>query len=239
MLCAVVIPTHLSGRRFAEELMHRFLGGALLISALLTSGAAAQIERKLVQPQVVIHARFVELTAEARKFPRWEDISGNDPAVVAHDAQSISYGAGFTIGQRLGDRPIWATIGGFYGTGLETNTTLASGDQVHGEVDNIGLGGGLRLVPYQAFRFALFLWAMAYYEWNNGDFETLDGPTITENRIHKTWTGDYGAGALYLLGQAVGIDFGIGYNGQFNKKNADEAFRVYMGLHFNLPERLF
>jgi len=218
--------------------MHRFLAGALLISALLTSVAAAQIETKVLQPQVVIHSRFVELTAESRKFFRWEDISGNDPAVVGHDAQSIAYGAGFTIGQQLGDRPIWATVGGFYGTGLETNTTLANGDRVHGEIDNIGLGGGLRVSPYEAFRFALFLWTMAWYEWNNGDFETIDGSTITENRIHRSWTGDYGAGALYLLGQAVGISFGIGYNGQFSKKNADEAFRINVGLHFNLPERL-
>ena len=211
--------------------MHRFLAGALLVCALTTRVAHAQLDSRLNTPQVVITSTFVELTAEFRKFPRWEDISGNDPAVVDHEAKSISYGGGFTIGQRLGDRPLWATIGGFYGTGLETNTTLASGDQVNGKVDNLGLGAGIRVVPYEGFRTALFMWAMAFHEWNNGDFAVAD---VTENRIHRSWTGDYGVGAVYLLGQRIGIDFGVGYNGQFNKKNADEAFRVYAGLHFNI-----
>ncbi len=214
--------------------MHRFFPLALLVFALTTRVAHAQLDARLNTPQVVITSTFIELTAELRKFPRWEDISGNDPAVVAHEAKSISYGGGFTLGQRLGGRPIWATVGGFYGTGLETNTTLASGDQVHGKIDNMGLGAGLRVVPYEGFRSALFMWAMGFHEWNNGDFEVVGGETVTENRIHRSWTGDYGVGAVYLLGQRIGIDFGVGYNGQFNKKNADEAFRVYAGLHFNI-----
>lgn len=223
-------------RRRAEGSMYRFSAGAFLLCALITSPALAQIDTRLSTPQVVITSRFLELTAEFRKFPRWEDVSGNDPAVVEHEAKSISYGGGFTIGQQLGDRPIWATLGGFYGTGLETNTTLASGDQVHGEVDNVGLGAGVRVVPHQRYRFALFLWAMGYHEWNNGNFEVIDGTSLTEKRIHRTWTGDFGLGAIYLLGERVGVDFGIGYNGQFDKKNADEAFRVFLGLHFNVSE---
>lgn len=211
--------------------MHRFFAVTLLACALTGRIAHAQVVTELNTPQVVITARFIELTAEFRKFPRWEDISGNDPAVVEHDAKSISYGGGFTIGQRIGSRPIWATIGGFYGTGLETNTTLASGDQVHGTVDNLGLGAGIRVVPYEGYRTALFMWAMGFHEWNNGDFDVAD---VTENRIHRTWTGDYGVGAVYMLGQRVGIDFGVGYNGQFDNKNADEAFRVYAGIHINI-----
>ena len=109
-----------------------------------------------------------------------------------------------------------------------------SGDKVHGSVDNLGLGAGLRFVPYQGYGSALFMWAMGFHEWNNGDFEVVGGETVTENRVHRSWTGDYGVGAVYLLGQRIGIDFGIGYNGQFNKKNADEAFRFYAGLHFNI-----
>ena len=214
--------------------MHRFFALALLVCALTTRVADAQLDRTLNSPQVVITSTFIELTAEFRKFPRWEEISGNDPAVVEHDANSISYGGGFTLGQRLRSQPIWVTIGGFYGTGLETNTTLATGDKVHGSVDNLGLGAGLRIVPYQGDGSALFMWAMGFHEWNNGDFEVVDGETVTENRIHRSWTGDYGVGAVYLLGQRIGIDFGIGYNGQFNKRNADEAFRVYAGLHFNI-----
>ena len=214
--------------------MHRFLALALLVSALTARIADAQLDPRLNTPQVVITSTFIELTAEFRKFPRWEDISGDDPAVVEHDAKSISYGGGFTLGQRLGSRPFWATIGGFYGTGLETNTTLASGDKVHGTVDNYGLGAGLRFVPYQGDRSALFMWAMGFHEWNNGDFEIVSGETVTEKRIHKSWSGDYGVGAVYLIGQRVGIDYGVGYDGQFNKKNADEAFRVYAGLHFNI-----
>jgi hypothetical protein len=213
--------------------LQRFLALTLLLCALGARAADAQLD-KLNTPQVVITSTFVEVTAELRKFPKWEEISGNDPAVLEHDAKSISYGAGFTIGQKLGDIPIWATLGGFYGRGLETNTTLRNGDQVHGKVQNVGLGGGVRLVPFQADRVAWFLWAMGFHEWDNGDFDVVDGESVTENRIHRTWTGDYGVGALYLLRQRVGLDFGIGYNGQFNKKNADEAFRVYVGLHFNI-----
>lgn len=216
--------------------MHRFLAGALLICPLITRASSAQVDLAVIPRQVVIDARFLELTTEFRKFPRWEDISGDDPAVVEHNAKSISYGAGLTIGQRLGDRPIWATVSGFYGTGLETTTTLANGNRVHGAIDNIGLGAGLRVVPYEAQRFGLFLWAMGFYEWNNGDFDVFDGSTRSEKRIHKTWTGDYGVGALYLVGQTLGLDFGIGYNGQFNKDNADEAFRVYLGLFINGPK---
>ena len=216
--------------------MYRFVAWAFLLSAFITSRAQAQIEARLSTPQVVITSQFLELTAEFRKFPTWEDVSGDDPAVVEHEAKSISYGGGFTIGQQLGDRPVWATIGGFYGTGLETNTTLASGDQVHGEVDNVGVGAGVRIVPYQGFRSAIFMWAAAYHEWNNGDFDILNGTALTERRVHRTWTGDYGVGGVYLLGDAVGLNFGIGYNGQFDKKNADEAFRAFLGLHFNLSE---
>jgi len=212
--------------------MHRFFALALLVCALTTRAAYAQVDARLNTPQVVITSTFIELTAEFRKFPRWEEISGNNPAVVEHEAKSISYGGGFTLGQRLGGQPIWATIGGFYGTGLETTTMLASGDQVHGTVKNYGLGAGLRIVPYEADRSAVFMWAMGFHEWNSGDFEVSD--VETENRTHTSWTGDYGVGAVYLLAQRVGIDFGIGYNGQFNKNNADEAFRVYAGLHFNI-----
>ena len=218
--------------------MHRFLARALLLSPLFAAPAAAQGIAGIPK-QIVIESRFVEISSEFRKMINWKDISGDDPAVVQHDAKSVLYGAGLTIGQRLGDRPIWVTVGGYYGTGLDTNTTLANGDQVHGEVDNIGVGAGLRLVPYEAVRFGLFLWAMGFYEWNNGDFDTIDGPTRTEKRIHKTWTGDYGVGAVYLLNRILGIDFGIGYNGQFNKKNADEAFRVFLGLYINGPGQIF
>jgi hypothetical protein len=217
-----------------RESMHRFLAGAVL-SCPLFAGAAGAQGLETLPKQTVIESRFIELNADFRKFLNWEDVSGNDAAVVQHETKSVLYGGGITLGQRLGDRPIWATVGGYYGTGLETHTSLANGNEVNGDVDNIGVGGGLRILPYNAVRFGLFLWAMGFYEWNNGDFETIDGETRTENRIHKTWTGDYGLGALYLLSRAIGIDFGLGYNGQFNKKNADEAFRVFLGLYINGP----
>lgn len=236
MLSARSTGSAIVSRRKAEGSMYRFSAWAFLLSAVITWRAQAQVETSLSTPQVVISSQFLELTAEFRKFPRWEDVSGDDPAVVEHEAKSISYGGGFTVGQQIGDRPIWATIGGFYGTGLETNTTLASGDEVHGEVDNVGLGVGVRIVPYQGFHSALFMWGAAYHEWNNGDFNVIDGTTLTERRIHKTWTGDYGVGAVYLLGEVVGLDFGIGYNGQFDKKNAAEAFRVFLGVHLNVSE---
>src|SRR5688500_20095636 len=139
-LCCRLVSTGsaIVSRRKAEGAMYRFRAWAFLLSAFVTSRAQAQLETRLSTPQVVITSQFLELTAEFRKFPRWEDVSGDDPAVVEHEAKSISYGGGFTNGQQLGDRPVWITIGGFYGTGLETDTTLASGDQVHVEADNIG-----------------------------------------------------------------------------------------------------
>ena len=100
----------------------------------------------------------------------------------------MSYGGGFTLGQRLGRLPIWATIGGFYGTGLKTNTTLATGAEVDGSVDNLGLGAGLRFVLYQEYGSATYMWAMGFHEWNNGDFEVVGGETVTEHRVHTSWT---------------------------------------------------
>jgi hypothetical protein len=218
--------------------MNRFLAGAFLICPLVARAAGAQ-GLELVPKQIEIESRFIEISGDIRKFFNWKDVSGNDAAVIQHDAKSVLYGGGLTLGQRLGDRPIWATIGGYYGTGLETSTVLANGHEVHGEVDNIGVGGGLRVSPYNVLRFGIFLWAMGFYEWNNGDFDIIDGPSRIERRIHKTWTGDYGLGALYLISNVLGIDFGIGYNGQFNKRNADEAFRVFLGLYINGPGQLF
>jgi hypothetical protein len=214
--------------------MHRFFSLVPLVCALTARVADAQLDPRLNSPQVVVTSSFLELTAELRKFPRWRRISGNDPAVVKHTADARSFGGGFTLGQKLGRLPVWATIGGFYVTGLETNTTLATGATIHGSVDNYGAGAGLRFIPYQEERSAFFMWAMGFHEWNDGDFEIVRGETVTEKRTHKSWAGDYGVGAVYLLGQRVGIDYGVGYDGQFNKSNADEAFRVYLGLHLNI-----
>ena len=214
--------------------MHRFFALALLVSALTAHVADAQLDPRLNTPQVVVTSTFIELTAELRKFPRWKRISGDDRAVVKHDADARGYGGGFNLGQRLGSLPIWMTIGGFYVTGLGTNTTLATGAQIHGSVDNYALGAGLRFIAYQEERSAVFIWAMGFHQWNNGDFEIVTSETVTENRIHTSWSGDYGVGAVYLVGQRVGIDYGVGYDGQFNKANADEAFRVFAGLHFNI-----
>ena len=215
--------------------MHRFFSLALLVSALTAHAADAQLDPRLNTPQVVITSTFIELSAELRKFPRWKRISGDDAAVVKHDANTRSYGGGFTLGQKLGSLPVWATVGGFYGTGLKTNTTLATGAEVHGSVKTMGLGAGLRFVLYEEYESAAYVWAMGFHEWNNGDFEVVaGGETVTENRIHTSWTGDFGIGSVYLLTQRIGVDFGVGYNGQFNKANADEALRIYAGLHFNI-----
>jgi hypothetical protein len=221
-------------RRKAGEWMHRFFALAFLISALTARVADAQLDPRLKTPEVVVTSTFMEFTAELRKFPRWKRISGDNPAVVKHDASTKAYGGGFNFGQKLGSLPVWVTIGGFYVTGLGTNTTLATGTTIHGSVDNVGAGAGLRLVAYEEDRSAVFMWAMGFHEWDNGDFEIVHGETVTETRIHKSWSGDYGVGAVYLLGQRVGIDYGVGYNGQFNKKNADEALRIYVGLHLNI-----
>ena len=89
--------------------------------------------------------------------------------------------------------------------------------------------------PIKTLEFALYLWAMGYYDWNDGDFELANEVIRTENRVHRSWSGDYGIGAVYRLDEVMGINFGFSYSGMFDKKNADENFRIKLGLILNPP----
>jgi hypothetical protein len=178
---------------------------------------------------------LTEVNGEFRKFINWDKVSGDDPAVTSNTTTSNAWGINLNAGYRLGSLPLWAQVGGYYSAGLETNATFEDGEQVHGDVKNYGAGAGLRLSPLQTLRVALYLWAMGYYDRNDGDFDIIDGTTRTENRIHAAWTGDYGVGAVYLIEEVLGINFGISYSGIFDKKNADENIRVKIGLLLNPP----
>jgi len=185
--------------------------------------------------QIIIESKFVEVNAEFSKLINWDAVSGDDPAVVTNETKSFAYGFDINLGLQLGELPIWVQGGGYYRTGLETNTTLEDGETIHGKVDNYGAGAGLRITPLSFVRAAIYLWAMGYYDRNDGDFDIINGAVHTENRVHTAWIGEYGIGAVYLIEEVVGINFGISYSGIFDKKNADESIRVKLGLLLNPP----
>jgi len=185
--------------------------------------------------QVIIETKFLEVNAEYRKFINWDKVSGDDPAVVTNETKSNAYGLDLNLGVQLGSLPVWFQAGGYFSTGLETNAKLEDGETVHGDVDNYGAGAGVRLVPLSFVRTAFYLWAMGYYDRNDGDFDIINGAVHTERRTHNAWIGEYGLGVVYLLEEVVGINLGISYGGIFDKKNADENIRLKLGLILNPP----
>lgn len=170
---------------------------------------------------------------EFRHFYKWEDVSGDDPSVVTHDATSSSHGAGLYIGAKVGDWPVWAMVGGYYAGGLETNTTLDNGHRIRGEVDQYALGGGLRFLIHPDDVFNPYFWFGGLHTWNKGDFEETNAVAESDHRVLKSWTGEYGIGATYWVRPRVGLDFGLSYNGQFSGENADENVRGSVGMIIN------
>lgn len=194
--------------------------------------------RDAAPKQVAIETKFLEVNFEYRTFMNWNDVSGNDPTVISNQTRNWAAGINIGGGYQLGTLPIWAQAAGYYGTGLQTNTMLADGETIHGKVNSYGLGAGARLVPYNVATFALYLWAMGYYDWDDGNFDIDNGETRSENRIHRSLMGDYGVGAVYVIDQIMGINFGISYSGLFDKKNADENIRLKLGLILNPPREI-
>jgi hypothetical protein len=215
--------------------MHRFFAGVSLSCAILVAATNARAQGDPRPREVLLETKFVEVYAEYRNFLNWKTVSGDDPSVVQHDVSSSAGGAGFNFGIKLGGLPLWAQVGGYASSGLATNTTLANGDHIHGKVDDFGGGAGIRLMPFRTANTAILLWAMGYYDRNDGTFVITDGSKRSENRVHNGWVGDYGVGAMRLLDEMIGLEVGVSYTGIFDKKNADENVRVRLGLIFNPP----
>lgn len=204
-------------------------------SSAPTAARRAKSRRDPAPKQVVIAPKFIEVNGEYRSFPNWSVVSGNDPSVVSNDTRSWAAGININGGVQLGSLPIWAQAGGYFSTGLETNATLGDGETIHGKIKSYGAGAGARISPIKTLQFALYLWAMGYYDWNDGDFEIANEEIRTENRIHRSLMGDYGIGGVYLIDDMMGFNFGFSYSGMFDKKNADENFRFKLGLILNPP----
>ena len=194
--------------------------------------AICQVQGVICQGEENITSFLLEMVPQARKFTQFERVSGAGPLVETHEAKSVSYGFGLVGGMRLfgDDRPVFAMLGAQFDAGLETNTVFSDGSSVHGDVSMYGLGIGLRMHPFRKGRVEGFMQAMLYSQWNRGKFDIDDGIPRSETRKHVTATGDYTAGLILSLTPAVGIEIGAGYNGQFNKDNADENLRVLFGL---------
>jgi hypothetical protein len=94
-------------------------------------------------------------------------------------------------------------------------------------------------MPLRTDNTAMFLWAMGYYDWNDGTFDITDGSKRSENRVHRSWTGDYGISAMRLLDDMLGVEVGVSYTGIFDKKNADENLRFRIGMILNPPRANF
>jgi hypothetical protein len=219
--------------------LDRFFAGVSLSCAILIAPTNAGAQGDSPPREVLLETKFVEVYGEYRYFLNWKAVSGDDPSVVQHTVSSSAGGLGLNLGIKLGGLPLWAQIGGYASSGLTTNTTLANGDHIHGKVDDLGGGAGMRLMPFRTANTAIFLWAMGYYDRNNGTFDITDGSKRSENRIHNGWTGDYGVGVMRLLDEMVGLDLGVSYTGIFDKKNADENLRFRLGLILNPPRSNF
>jgi hypothetical protein len=171
---------------------------------------------------------------ELRHFYRWEHVSGDDPSVAQHDAASTANGFGGYLGFKLGDTPLWAMAGGYINWGLETNTTLANGNQIDGKVTNYALGGGVRLLFNTDRPLNPYLWAGGFRNWNDGKFTTRVGQVVTEEeRTYKDWTKELGFGVTYWVKPRWALDVGLSYNGQFDAQNADENVRFSVGGGYN------
>lgn len=219
--------------------MRKALATISFCCALAVAATNARAQGDKPPREVLLETKFVEVFGEYRNFPNWKAVSGDDPAVVAHDASSSAGGLGLNFGVKLGGLPLWAQLGGYASSGLSTNTTLANGDHIHGKVNDWGAGAGIRLMPFRTERTAMFLWAMGYYARNDGIFDITDGSERSEKRIHSGWIGDYGIGAMRLLDDMLGVEVGISYTGIFDKKNADENLRFRLGMILNPPRANF
>jgi hypothetical protein len=171
---------------------------------------------------------------QLRHFYRWEEVSGDDPSVAQHDATSTAHGFGGYAGFKLGNRPVWGMAGGYVAYGLETNTTLSNGDRIHGEVDNYGLGAGVRWLINTDGRFNPYVGISAFHQWNKGEFRLTRGlEELVEDRTHKSWTKEFNLGGIYWPKPRLGIDVGVGWNTQWDAQNADENLLGYGALIYN------
>jgi hypothetical protein len=231
--CTLLVPSLAHAQRLPQP-----VGVSRAQTARIVKSLSSRRVQDKPPRQVVIETKFLEVNGEYRKFINWDKISGDNPAVVTNDTKSNAYGIDINLGIQLGSLPLWVQAGGYYSGGLETNAKLEDGETIHGDVRDYGAGAGLRLTPYSALRVALYLWAMGYYDRNDGDFEFINGAAHTENHVHTAWIGEYGVGAVYLIEEVLGINFGISYSGNFDKKNADENIRVKLGLILNAPREM-
>jgi len=217
------------------ELMRRDLAAVSFCLALGVATTNARAQSGEAQRDPVLETKFVEVFAEYRNFINWKAVSGDDPSVAEHEAGSSAGGLGLNFGLRLGGLPLWAQVGAYASSGLSTNTTLTNGDHIHGSIRDYGVGAGVRLMAFRTDRTAMFLWAMGYFDRNDGLFEITDGSERSEKRLHSAWTGDYGVGAIRLLDEMLGVEVGVSYSGIFDKKNADENLRFRIGMILNPP----
>ncbi len=203
--CCSLFCTFLLVRDASAQQIPEPLGISAKSIAASTPAAARRATARLDTPpkQIVIAPKFIEVSGEFRTFPNWSDVSGNDPSVVSNDTRSWAAGININGGIQLGSLPIWAQAGGYFSTGLETNATLDDGETIHGKIKSYGAGAGVRVSPINTLQLALYLWAMGYYDWDDGDFEIANEETRTENRIHRSWMGDYGVGAVYRIDEVM------------------------------------
>jgi hypothetical protein len=203
-----------------------------VLQAQKGSGGICEVEGVICEGEINITSLVLELVPHLRSFSEFERISGADPNVATHEATSMSYGFTVAGGVRiLGvKRPVFGMFGLQYDAGLETNTTFVDGSTVHGDISMAGVGLGLRAHPLRVGRLESYIQAMVYSQWNRGKFDTNDGRLRRETRRHVSAAGDYTAGLLFFASPSVGVQVGAGYNGQFNRNNADENVRVLFGV---------
>jgi hypothetical protein len=162
-------------------------------------------------------------------FYNWlnfEDVSGNQPGVIGHDASSTSIG-----GQLFAELPCrrWPLSVGLEAsyTQLDTETQYSAGTQT-GDITYLSVGPYMRIGPNTG-KIRPYGYLSALFAWNMGDF-TFDGQT--EERTHDTWRGGIGGGLLYQLRPGFHLRADGMYSTTLKDNDADEHIRWKLGLMF-------
>ncbi len=160
-------------------------------------------------------------------FYQWlnfEDISGDQPGVISHDASSTSIGGQLFAEYPCSRWPLAVGLEGSY-TMLETTTQYAGGTQV-GDISYLSVGPYMRIGPNTG-KIRPYGYLSALFAWNMGDFTF---GSQTEDRTHETWRGGIGGGLLYLLRPGFALRGEGMYSTTLKDNDADEHVRWKLGL---------
>ncbi len=159
----------------------------------------------------------------------FEDVSGNQPGVITHDASTTSTGFQAFAEYPCSRFPLSVGFEGSYTT-LDTRTSyLAEGDLVRmqtGDISYLAVGPYVRFHP-RTGRFQPYGKLSTLFAWNEADFES-EG--VTEHRTHDTWRAGFGGGVQYNVNPKLAVLAEGTYSTTFKSNDADDHARWKFGV---------